>query len=361
MSIPSVQKVWKVVRQGTPKKSLVFDENAPVPTDLKPGDVLVKVMAAALNPAGYKIMKMVPNMGSGRPYAAENDFAGVVAAVSSDKSEFKVGDRVFGFVDLPEQKKLKQGALTQYMRMPESFLAHIPPGISFTEASGFALAGVTALQGLMQTGKLQPGQHVFVNGGSSAVGGFAIQILKAKGCHVVASASARNQDYVLGLGADEFFDYTAAPLHKTLAKRAFSPKFDIIFDAVGLSESSLYVRSRAYLAPGGIYVSTIPEPVFTPRGIWNILGLGAQAYLRPRWLGGVPSAFKCFVCVHNKEDLYAIRDLIQEGSLIGAPTGKLRPTTDSIYAFEDALQAYDKLMTKRTRGKVVVRVDPDAE
>lgn len=66
----------------------------------------------------------------------------------------------------------------------------------------------------------------------------------------------------------------------------------MIFDAVGLSESSLYVRSRAYLEPDGIYVSTIPEPVFTPRGIWNILGLGAQAYLRHRWLGGVPSAFK---------------------------------------------------------------------
>lgn len=148
-------------------------------------------------------MKMVPNLGSGRPYAAENDFAGVVVAVASDKAEFKVGDRVFGFVDLPEQKKLKQGALMQYMRMPESFLAHIPPGISFTEASGFALACETALQGLMQTGKLQSGQHVFVNGGSSAVGGFAIQILKSKGCHVVASASARNRDYVLGLGADE--------------------------------------------------------------------------------------------------------------------------------------------------------------
>ena len=80
---------------------------------------------------------------------------------------------------------------------------------------------------------------------------------------------------------------------------------------------------------------------------------------------------RCFVCVHKKEDLYAIRDLIQEGglsngsimqqSLIGVRIGKLRPTTDSIYAYEDVLQAYDKLMTKRTRGKVVVRVDPGAE
>ncbi|KZP19520.1 NAD(P)-binding protein [Athelia psychrophila] len=350
MSIPTVQKAWKVVTQGAPSKALVFDEHTAVAaeSELQPGEVLVQVKAAALNPYGYKLMKMIPNLFAGRPFVSEHDLSGVVVAVhAGSKNDFAIGDSVFGWIDHEYQLSARQGALMQYIRMPASCLAPLPSNVSFVDAAGFPLAAATAWQGLFQYGKLEPGQTVFVNGGSSSVGGFAIQIAKARGCRVVASASAGNADYVRSLGADEFVDYTARPLHETLTAHPPSPKFHLILDAVGLGDPALYAHSRAYLAPNGIYAHTGPEPSL------KIFSMIFHAFLRPAWLGGVRAKFKIFVLKGNKDDLYALKDLIQEG--------KLKPTTDSVFAFEDTLKAYDRLLTKRARGKVIVRVDPDAE
>jgi|SRR5882762_2886153 NADPH:quinone reductase-like Zn-dependent oxidoreductase len=146
-------------------------------------------------------MKMIPTIISRRPFTAENDLAGIV--VLSASSEFKPGDRVFGYLHSDIQRRIRQGALNQYTRLPASSIAPLPSNISFTQGSGFALAGVTALQALVDCGNVQEGQSVFINGGSSSVGAFAIQIAKAKGCKVVASASGGNEELVRGLGADD--------------------------------------------------------------------------------------------------------------------------------------------------------------
>ncbi|KAF7972651.1 hypothetical protein HWV62_17324 [Athelia sp. TMB] len=342
MSIPIVQKSWKIVRKGKPSAALFFDKKAAVPSQLKPGEVLIQVKAAALNPVGYKLMQMLPNiLSGGRPYPAEHDLSGVIVDIHKDtKTELKVGDSVFGYIEVELQRKTQQGAITQYTRMPASCLAPLPPTVSFTEAAGFTLAGQTAWQGLFQVGKVEPGQTILVNGGSSSVGGFAIQMAKAKGCKVVATASSKNEEY--------FIDYTAGPLHQALITNPPSPKFHVIFDAVGLSDSSLYKHSRLYLAPNGCYVSVSPNELNA-----QALGLLFHGYLRPRWLGGVPAAFRTVFVRHSKDDLYAIRDLIAEG--------KLKPTVDSVFALEDTLKAYERIMSHRARGKVVIRVDPDAE
>lgn len=146
-------------------------------------------------------MRLVPNFVAGRPYPAENDLAGII--VDAGDSDFKVGDRVFGFIEVDLQRKIRQGSLTEYTRMPASHLAPLPANTSFTGAAGFTLAGETAYQALFEVCQLEAGQSVFVNGGSSSVGAFAIQIAKAKGCRVVASASGKNEDFVKALGADE--------------------------------------------------------------------------------------------------------------------------------------------------------------
>ena len=261
-------------------------------------------------------MQLMPNMFANRPFPAENEFSGVIAAVhesTDSESEFKVGDRVFGIIPVELQRETKQGALAQYIRTDASYLARLPANVSFTQAAGFALAAETAWQGLFKFGGLEPGQSVFINGGSSSVGCFAIQIAKAKGCKVVASASSKNEEYVKSWGADEvcfvknghtaaaecdtsqFIDYTAGPLHLALSKNPPSPKFHVILDAVGLDDPSLYVNSRPYLAPNGIYLSTGPMPSFSLGGMSDMLSLILHAFLRPRWLGGVPSAFKSVI------------------------------------------------------------------
>lgn len=146
-------------------------------------------------------MGLLPNFLAKRPLTAENDLSGII--VDAGDSKFKNGDRVFGFIEVALQRETYQGSLTQYTRVPASYLAPLPSNISFTDAAGFTLAGETAWQSLYSVGNLESGQSIFVNGASSSVGIFAIQMAKAKGCKVVASASGKNEDFVRSLGVDE--------------------------------------------------------------------------------------------------------------------------------------------------------------
>jgi len=351
LTIPKVQSAWKVVGRGHPTKAVVFDKNDPVPSDLKPGEVLVKVQAAAFNPMGYKLMKMIPTIISRRPFTAENDLAGIV--VLSASSEFKPGDRVFGYLHNDIQRRIRQGALNQYTRLPASSIAPLPSNISFTQGSGFALAGVTALQALVDCGNVQEGQSVFINGGSSSVGAFAIQIAKAKGCKVVASASGGNEELVRGLGADDFVDYTKTSLHTYFTENPPSPKFHIILDAAGLIDPSLYTHSTAYLAPDGVFISSLPMPTTDWRGFKDSIRTVMECFLRPRWLGGTPRKYTVVTIADVKEDLNTLQDFIERG--------KVKPVVDSVFAFEDVLKAFERVMSKRARGKVVVKVDPETE
>ncbi|KII89061.1 hypothetical protein PLICRDRAFT_124276 [Plicaturopsis crispa FD-325 SS-3] len=344
--IPTTQKAWLVLRRGTPAQSVEL-KDVEVPSKLGAGEVLVRVQAAAFNPVGYKLMAMLPNFIANRPLVAEHDLAGVV--VDGNGTRFKNGDPVFGWIPVALQLKTRQGALQQYARLPASHLAARPPNVSVTGASGFTLAAQTAYQGLFKTGGLQDGQRVFVNGGSSSVGAFAIQIAKAHGCHVTASASAKNEEFVRSLGADDFVDYTTGPLHTTLVANAPAQKYHIFFDAVGSSSPALYTHSPAYVAPGGVYVTTGPQPSFSFSNIADIVSSLVNALLRPTWLGGTKTAWKFIGVDHKEEDLEALRKL--------AADRKLKPVTDSVYSFEDVQKAYERIQTHRARGKVVVKVD----
>lgn len=152
-------------------------------------------------------MGILPNFAAGRPFTSENDVSGVI--IDAGDSEFKIGDRVFGFVDMEFQKKTQQGSLAEYTRLLSAQTALLPPNISFTQGAGLAGSGVAAYGFLTDAGDIESGQSIFINGGSSSVGAFAIQIAKAKGCRVVASASGKNKDFVMGLGADEVSSYYA--------------------------------------------------------------------------------------------------------------------------------------------------------
>ncbi|KAG6885996.1 hypothetical protein C0993_006112 [Termitomyces sp. T159_Od127] len=356
MDLPKTQRAWIVERTGPPAKALSLRSDWPVPSQLKPGDVLVKVQAAALNPVGYKLMKFLPTfMHSGRPLPAEHDLAGEI--VDGNGTRFSAGDQVFGFIPVgtmhvscafllflissPEElsQVIRQGALTQYVRMPADNLVIRPHHISPVEAAGITLVAETAYEGLIDIARLEAGQSVLINGGSSAVGAYAIQIAKAKGARVVATASGKNEAFVRKMGADEFIDYTKTPLHKYLEANPPTPKFHIILDAVALTDISLYSHSPAYLVPNGIFLSTGPVPKnLSPPEIWKVLTTVFSAYLRPGWLGGVKRRYKMYMLVHKKERLDAIRQMIVDGFIT--------PPVDSVYDFDEALKAYDRLMSQ---------------
>jgi len=332
-----------------PKDALVFGE-IPVPSKLKKHEVLVKVQAAALNPIGYKFMTVLPNWLARRPVVAEYDLAGIV--VDPNGSNFAKGDQVFGSIMTDLQFKTRQGALTQYTRLPASRVYPRPNNITPTQAAGLALAPLTAYQALFKLGKLQPGQHIFINGGSTAVGSSAIQMAKAIGCTVTATASAKNETFVRSLGVDEFIDYTQGPVHLTLESEPPRVKYSIILEAVGNIDLPLFTHSPAYLEPSGIFISTLPQPA-NKSEIRSWLNYVFQAMIRPRWLGGTNRKYSIVSVDINYDDLGQVAKMVSEG--------KFKPIIDSVYSYENVLDAYDRMMSKRATGKIVVKVDPTVE
>lgn len=188
--------------------------------------------------------------------------------------------------------KTRQGALGQFARVPADHLVLRPPNVTPVEAAGLTLAGLTAYQALFHIAHLEADQSVFISGGSTAVGAFAIQLAKAIGAKVIATASGRNEGFIRALGADEFMDYTQLDVPRYLAEQAPSPKFNVIFDAVGSADPSLYTLGEAYLSPNGIFVTTGPLPQrASVAEFWKLLKtLGA--IITPRWLGGTKRAYK---------------------------------------------------------------------
>ncbi|KAI0335216.1 NAD-P-binding protein [Cubamyces sp. BRFM 1775] len=346
-TLPATQRSWRITGSGEPAKVLKLAEDTPVPAKLKKGEVLVRVQAAALNPVGYKMMGLLPGFVNRRVQAAEYDLAGVV--VDGNGTELKEGDEVFGSIPVGLSISTGQGALAQYTRLPAANLTRRPSNVTATQASGFGIAGLTAYQALVDVARLKEGQWVFVNGGSTAVGAFAIMIAKALGARVGASASGKNEEYVRGLGADEFFDYTKSPLHEQLAAANKEPKYDVFLEAVGFLDPTLFVKSAAYLAPRGVFISVGPQG----SGLGNYVSFAWNVFLRPSFLGGTKRKWKLVTVKPVHEDLEAFAKLVEEG--------KVRPLVDSVFAFEDVLKAYEKILTKRATGKIVVKVDPAAE
>jgi NADPH:quinone reductase-like Zn-dependent oxidoreductase len=236
--LPLKQKAWLVVRRGAPKDAVVFSDQVDVPSKLAPGEVLIKVQAAAFNPvfvhfclatvladtvllySGYKLMGLLPNFMTKRPHVAEHDFAGIV--INGNGTRFENGQEVYGQtgagnhallqVCFPELKvdiftdatvfKTGQGTLAEYLVCSSDRIVLRPPHLKPTEASGLSLVGLTAYQALFNVGKLEQGQSVFINGGGTSVGLAAIQLAKATGCVVGVSASAQKEELMRSLGVD---------------------------------------------------------------------------------------------------------------------------------------------------------------
>ncbi|KAF7441026.1 hypothetical protein PC9H_001375 [Pleurotus ostreatus] len=271
MAIPTTQKAWIVERMGHPSEALKSHSDWPVPSETAKDHVLVKIQAAALNPLGWKLMQLAPNFLAKRPLPAEYDFAGVVA--KKNGTEFEVGDPVFGFIHVSITLKTRQGTLAEYALVPDICVTKRPSNIDVIHAFGLTLAGLTAWQSLNCT-RLEAGQTVFIYGGSTAVGLFAIQIAKARGIKVVASASGKNEELVKKMGADEFIDYTKEPIYKYLRPNSM--------------ESS----TAAYMAPGGVFVMTTPTPHrISFKEIGHLIKT-LVAITWPAWLGGIPREFK---------------------------------------------------------------------
>jgi len=293
--------------------------------------VLVKVHAASANPLDWHGVSGKPFiarlMGSGilkpKDPRVGADVAGRVEAVGNDVTEFKPGDEVFGGCN---------GSFAEYAVAREDRLALKPANLSFEEAAAVPVAAYTALQGLRDKGKIQPGQKVLVNGASGGVGTFAVQIAKSFGAEVTGVCSTRNLDMVRKIGADHVIDYTQEDFTKK------GQRYDLILDAVGNHSISDYKRA------------------LTSEGICVVVGFSSMSRLLQHLIVG-PLASKTgskkigmMLTKPNKKDLVIVKELLK--------TEKVVPVIDRRYPLSQVPEALRYLEGGHAQGKVVITVQP---
>jgi NADPH:quinone reductase-like Zn-dependent oxidoreductase len=293
---------------------------------VKEKDVLVSVHAAAVNAGDYFSMigspwavRMFVGFPKPKNYILGWDVAGRVKAVGKKVTQFQPGDGVFGSCNR---------TFAEYVSADADEFAMKPTNLTFEQASAVPTAAITALQGLRDTGHVQTGQKVLINGASGGVGTFAVQIAKSFGAEVTGVCSTKNVDMVLSIGADHVIDYT---------KKNFTQggqRYDLILDNVA---NRSFSELRRLLTPKGIIIPN------SGHGGMNyvIKGFVLSAFMRRQ---GRP-----FVAKPNNRDLVILKELIE--------LGKITPVIDKTYSLKDTPKAIEYVGRGHTQGKVVVTLE----
>ncbi|MEV5909125.1 NAD(P)-dependent alcohol dehydrogenase [Streptomyces chartreusis] len=307
------------------------DVDRPVPTA---DEVLVRVHAASVNAYDWHLMHGDPvigrtMMGFRRPKAPVRgrDFAGVVEAVGSGIPGLKPGDEVYGEAD---------GAFAEFVCARADEVGPKPANLTFEQAAAIPLAGNTALIGLRDVARVQPGQTLLVNGASGGVGTFAVQLGKAYGAEVTAVCSTRNVDMVRSLGADRIIDYTQEDFTRGEAR------YDVVLDLVGNHSLGEFRRvlnpvGTLVLSGGGVYEG---GSVVGPMGLFIKRRLVAPFARNHRLLE--------IAARQSRANLDALREL--------AESGKIAPVVERTYPLSEAAEAIRYLEVEHARAKVVVTV-----
>ena len=306
-------KAVEIYKTGGPEE--LKYEDAPKP-QINPDDVLVRVHASGVNPVDWKIRKGAHGGGEESfPRILGWDFSGVIEQTGSKVKDWKTGDEVYGRPDLH-----RNGTYAEYVAVRANEISRKPSSIDHKAASGVALAGLTAWQGLFQHGGLRAGQRVLIHGASGGVGVFAVQFAKWKGAYVIGTASGKNVTFVRELGVDEVIDYETEDFSQMVSD------VDLVFDTQG---GKVQMDSVKVLKPGGVLVSTV--------GIQN------PDTLKERGIRGVS-----YMAQSVPADLEEIAKLIDTGIVV--------PVVSKILPLKDAAEAQKMSEEGHVRGKIVLQV-----
>jgi len=313
-------KAIVIYQYGSPDVLRYEDISTP---SIKPDQVLVKIHASSVNPVDWKIRQglLQPLSGYNFPKVLGCDLSGEIVEVGEQAMRWRVGDQVYTFVN-----PLFGGAYAEYVAVPAANVSYKPQNISYTEAATVPVAGLTALQGLLDLGQLRPGQRVLINGASGGVGTFAVQIAVAMNADVTGVCGTANVDFVKRLGAHTVIDYTQEDFTQQ------EIQYDIIFDAVGKQS---FFNCQKVLQPDGIYISTLP----------TVDNMGST--LQTLFFSG--QKCKLVLAQPSRRDLDALRDLIE--------VGKVKTVIDRTYSLSDLAEAHTYSEMGRTVGKIAIMVN----
>ena len=330
LSLAGLMKAIVGTQYGPPDVLQLEDIARPSPAR---NEVLIKLHAASVNPVDLHLMRGKPfflrlmsgGLRAPRHKVPGHDIAGRVEAIGGNVTQFKPGDDVFGAC---------RGAFAEYVCAKEDNLARKPASSSFENAAASPIAALTALQGLRDKGRIQPGQRVLVEGASGGVGTFAIQIAKSFGAEVTAVCSTRNVEIARSLGADHVIDYTREDFTKS------AQGYDLILGVN--ARHSIFDYKRA-LAPDGIYV---------------MAGGGAAQALQLALVGPLLSLLgrkkvRFFIAKINHRDLALLGDLLAAGKVV--------PVIDRRYPLSAAAEALRYLAEGHAQGKIVIAVERSSD
>jgi NADPH:quinone reductase-like Zn-dependent oxidoreductase len=282
-------------------------------------EVLIRVVAASINPVDVAIRKgYLAKLVGSFPIILGMDGAGIVEKVGNKVTKYKAGDPVFAFFTLKHE-----GGYAEFVTAKQDEVAPKPGTVSFAQAAGAGAAGATAWEALIDTANLHAGQAVLIHGGSGGVGHLAIQIAKAKGAKVFATASTANQDFLRQMGADVAIDYTRTKF-EDIAKDV-----DVVLDTVG---GDTLDRSYGVVKKGGIIVSIVDEP--------------KPESLEARGIRGVT-----LHCAPKAGVLEELSKLME--------AKKLMPVISQNFPMAQVVQAQHQIATGHSRGKIVISIGQD--
>ena len=310
----TAMKAARIHEYGGPDALRVEDCPVPAAAD---DEVLIRVVAAAVNPVDWKIREgylreMIPHT---FPLTLGWDVSGVIERVGKAVDGFAIGDAVYSRPDLT-----RDGAFAEYIAVRASEIAHKPTTISFAEAASLPLAGITAWEALINSGRLGQGQSVLIHAAAGGVGSLAVQLAKWKGARVIATASAGNLPLVSSLGADQVIDY------RNIAFEEQVSGVDMVFDTMG---GDVQEASWSVIRPGGVLVSVV-EPPTAERA--------AQAGVEGKFVFIQPSA----------AILRELARLVDEGTV--------RPIVGAEFSLANIAKAHALSESGRARGKIVIHV-----
>lgn len=307
------------------------DVDTPTPG---PGQVLVEVRAAGVNPGDRHAVRGVPRLARLMGYGLRRprqpipgmDLAGIVTEVGEEVTRFEAGDAVFGW---------GSGTLAEFALADQDRLEPMPATLTFEQAAAVPTAATAALQGLRDVGRAGPGQRILILGASGGVGTFAVQIAKTLGAEVTGVAGTRNLSLVRSAGADHVIDYTVDD-PADLADRP--ERWDVVLDLVGRIPLR---RGARLLAPGGTFVvvgGQNPDSLTGMGRFTAALALSPFVGRRLRPLFSRPA----------HDDLVELRQLLDDGRVL--------PVIDAVHDLAGAIDALRWVEAGHSRGKVVVTV-----
>jgi len=285
------------------------------------GELLIRALAAGVNPVDWKIREgsLSPMVPHGFPLIPGWDVAGVVDELGEGCQRFRKGDRVFAYARKPH---IQWGTYAEYVAVPERHVALMPPSLLFEEAAAIPCAALTAQQALARAG-LSAGAVLLVLNGSGGVGHFALQLAKIAGARSIATAGARNQEFVMSQGAEDAIDHTRDDLASAVTAR-FPDGVDVVLDAIG---GAPLAAALALVKPGGVIVSvvdTLDPEAATARGV------------RFERISSAPSG--------------------EQLAVFAAHAGRklLRPHVQTIFPLASAARAQEECRAGHVRGKLVL-------